>query len=104
MGQPRWCGAVGRWGSGVGGSEGLARSLCLSLPGLLSPPHPWYFGDHPQLQEVPVLVGNVPMTHRLRGLRLYLWKACVFEWYWFFSSQGILRGRPIFRHVSQSRT
>lgn len=35
-------------------------------------------------KEILVQEGNMPMTHRLRGTWLYLWKDCVVEQYWFF--------------------
>ena len=99
--------ARGRDPTHVGGDAGNVSLLCCSLGrvgregacsllalcevfllGLLSPPHPWFSKDHPQLQRSPCSGGKYAVTHRLRGTWLYLRKACLMEQDWLLFRLG----------------
>lgn len=70
------------------GACSLLASYEVSLLGLLSPTHPWFSKDHPQLQRNPCSGGKYAVTHRLRGTWLYLQKACLMEQDWLLFRLG----------------
>lgn len=80
--RPRW-GGVGREGA-----CSLFAPCEVSLLGLLSPPHPWFSKDHPQLQRSPCSGGKYAVTHRLRGTWLYLRKARLMQQDWLLFTLG----------------